>query len=112
MNWIQKLLSELGAWWRNRRPYRLAFVEDQPDELRFGTLYLVGEPDAPWSAAMACPCGCGAEIRLSLIPTDKPRWRITRFDDGSFTLHPSIWRTKDCRAHFLLRRSRIVWAGQ
>jgi len=29
--------------------------------------------------------------------------------DGTITLKPSVWRTKGCRSHFLVRNSRIDW---
>ena len=91
--------------------YGYQYVADLPEVLDLATIYLIGD-DIPWSAAMVCPCGCGAHIRLSLIPTDKPRWQLKDLNDGTITIHPSIWRTKDCRAHFFVRSNRIVWAGK
>jgi len=89
--------------------YHAVHVEDVPTSLRPSTLYLIGDLDMPWAAALMCPCGCGAAIQLSLIANDTPRWIATRNADRTITLHPSIWRTKGCRSHFFLRRDRILW---
>ncbi|WP_436175778.1 DUF6527 family protein [Mesorhizobium sp. LjNodule214] len=59
---------------------------------------------------MICPCGCRARIQLSLVPRDKPSWKAEVGCAGVVTLKPSIWRVKDCRAHFFVRAGRIVWA--
>jgi len=92
-----------------RRPLLAEPVEDLPDEVQSGRVYLIGDPGVPWSAALVCPCGCGEVIRLSLIPDDRPRWRATTHEDGLVTLEPSVWRIKGCRSHFLLQRGRVVW---
>ena len=103
-------------WWRlvERTGLRAGFatelVDDLPGVLEHARLYLVGEGPQPWSAAMLCPCGCGATIQLSLISRDNPSWRATRHWSGAVSLHPSVWRTRGCRSHFHLRRGQIVWA--
>lgn len=76
-----------------------------PDELHANTLYLVGDSQ-PWQAALLCPCGCGAPIQLSLLPTDSPSWTVSSGRKG-VTLSPSIWRTDGCRAHFFVRDSHF-----
>jgi Family of unknown function (DUF6527) len=68
----------------------------------------VGE-GAPWLAALACPCGCGEVIHLSLLKRDSPRWSFHEEDDGTITLSPSVWRSRGCKSHFFLRRSTITW---
>ena len=104
------------AWWRlvDRLGLRSGFatevVDDVPDALEPETVYLVGEDSLPWSAALLCPCGCGATIQVSLVAGDRPSWRAKRHLSGSVTLRPSIWRNSGCRSHFVLRRGRIVWS--
>jgi hypothetical protein len=93
------------------QPYSAVFVEDLPEALEGRTLYLVGE-GKPWSAGLLCPCGCKETIQLSLVANDNPRWKLTHHRDDSFSLHPSIWRTKNCESHFFLRRGRISWARE
>ncbi|MCY4231086.1 MAG: DUF6527 family protein, partial [Alphaproteobacteria bacterium] len=36
-------------------------------------------------------------------------WHVMRNTDGAVTLHPSVWRKKDCGSHFWLRNGRIRW---
>ena len=103
-------------WWSlleqsGLRPgYATEAVDDVPDVLEPRRIYLVGDQSMPWSAALCCPCGCGATIQLSLVAGDTPSWRVRRHFSGSVTLHPSIWRKTGCRSHFFLRRGRIVWS--
>jgi hypothetical protein len=93
------------------RPLTVKSVEDLPDRLQSQHVYLLGDPDGPpWSAAMLCPCRCGQVIQLSLMTNDRPRWRADVQQNGTVTLHPSVWRTKGCFSHFVLRRGRIHWA--
>ena len=106
----------LDVWWQlvERLGLRSGFatetVEHLPDQLEPRRLYLVGDGPQPWSIGMLCPCGCGATIQLSLVPSDSPSWHATRHFSGSVSLHPSVWRTRDCRSHFHLRRGHIVWS--
>lgn len=102
LGWIAGLLP--------RRRWTAEWCEDPPDLPRPGRVYLVGDRADPWSAAMACPCGCGALIQLSLLRQDRPSWTAAVAADGAVTLHPSVWRVRDCRSHFFLRQGRIVWA--
>ena len=102
--------TEFFSWMNSacRGTLRVKFVADLPDHLERHTLYAIGE-EAPWSAAMICPCGCRSMIQMSLLPDDSPRWKMTISPLGLLTMAPSIWRTADCRAHFFLRRGHIVW---
>jgi hypothetical protein len=110
---FRRKLVELWRWRRNssdRRPrIRYKRVEDFPDPLKHATIYVAGEEPYPWAAAMVCPCGCGDVIELNLLEQASPCWSIRENIDGTITLTPSIWRTKGCRSHFLIRNSRIDW---
>jgi hypothetical protein len=92
------------------RPMTAEFVDDLPEKLHHHHVYLVGEDNMPWSVGMLCPCRCGEVIRLSLVLKDRPRWRAEVLENGTVTLHPSIWRIKGCFSHFILRRGRVLWA--
>ena len=64
-------------------------------------------------AAMLCPCRCGQVIQLNLVVGTRPVWTVEiDSDTQAVTLRPSIWRTKGCRSHFLLRRGRVRWASR
>ena len=90
--------------------YRTRFVEDLlPNSLGRRILYIVQEDGFLEQAAMLCPCGCGRVLQMNLLPDERPCWQLTRHDDGTATLYPSVWRKKDCGAHFWFRRGRIQW---
>lgn len=90
--------------------YQLVETEEAPLELAPDTLYLEGENGNYWDLRFLCPCGCGKQIALNLIPLQNgPRWSFTREADGTFTVSPSVNRIVGCRSHFWLRNSRIVW---
>ena len=103
---ITQFLSALHATIFGTHAVR--FVSEFPDQAAQNTLYLIGEA-TPWSAAMLCPCRCGAFIHLSLLKDDSPTWSLHLSFFGLPTLSPSVWRTSDCRSHFFLRSGRIVW---
>jgi len=85
---------------------------DPPSATKPNILYAVLEESDPWQAAMICPCGCNEFIHLSLLPNDRPRWRLVRNVDGTASLHPSVWRTTGCRSHFILRNGEITWCHE
>lgn len=101
--WLTKLLGK-GATYSWER------VEELPEVLERRTVYLVGDGPEPWSASMICPCGCGAQISLSLLKDDEPSWGARLTPQGKVTLHPSVWRTKGCCSHFVLRDGIVHWA--
>lgn len=109
-------IGKLGRWaWQNVYgwlvpPYRTVVVEEAlPNELKRRTLYLVQDDGFREQAAMLCPCGCGLVLHMNLLPDERPCWRLTQHEDGSTSLHPSVWRKKDCGSHFWFRRGRVQW---
>ena len=110
MNWVARSWWWLVDWLGSQGALATEVVEDFPDVIEPGRVYLVGGGSVPWSAALLCPCGCSAAIQLSLVKNDLPRWHAKRHLNDTVTLHPSIWRDKGCRSHFFLRRGRIIWA--
>jgi hypothetical protein len=115
-----RLLKDAWHWLRDRRTkflpetkpetdLRAIFVENFPDALSLGTIYIAGENGRYWAAAMCCPCRCGAAVHLSLVKEDAPSWYLTFDRKGRPTLSPSIWRTSGCRSHFFVRHGMIIW---
>ena len=107
-------MNRLKLWWRNflerrRKRFGIVVTDDLPEIIPPRVLVLMGEADAPWQAAMLCPCKCGEVIRLSLVEHDKPRWSARVDDDGLPTLTPSVWRVRGCRSHFILTNGRVRW---
>lgn len=113
--WLRRILRQWSGG-QNERPaeqrpptLRCARVEDLPEELVPATLYLVGEGRHQWAAAMVCPCGCQDVIQLNLLAQARPAWSVQEYPDDTISIFPSVWRTKGCRSHFIVRRSRIEW---
>ncbi len=84
-------------------------VEHLPSVLAAKRVYLVGDDECEWSAALTCPCGCRAVIHLRLAKDSNPSWRVRRHRNGTVSLLPSVWRTVGCRSHFVLYKGRIFW---
>src|SRR5882724_98703 len=72
--------------------YRATFVDERPEvaEMTAAVLYIAGNRDTPFCAAMLCPCGCGDALYMSLVEGDRPRWRVKVYLDGTPTVPPSI----------------------
>lgn len=93
--------------------YRTQIAEESlPRHLHNHTLYIVQEDGFREQAALLCPCGCGRTLHLNLLPDERPCWTLTLHSDGTSTLHPSVWRQKDCRSHFWFRHGRVVWCAE
>jgi hypothetical protein len=60
------------------------------------------------SIVLACPDGCGDLLTVNLDPQAGPAWRIYRRDRG-LSVFPSVWRESDCRSHFIIWQSNILW---
>ena len=91
-------------------PYRMMVVEGSlPAQLLRRTVYIVREDGFDEQIALLCPCGCRRILQMNLLPDERPCWRLIGSRDGAVTLHPSIWRKKDCGSHFWLRNGRIRW---
>lgn len=99
-----------SSWVARRRGlYGAVDVTELPDHLDACTVYVVGEGGHRWFAAFLCPCGCGETIQASLVEKSRPHWRLAERWDGAASLHPSVWRTKGCRSHFVLQSGRVRW---
>ena len=114
-NWfVRSGQTVVRAWqdWRDP-PYRTEIVIEQlPTQLRKRVLYIVEEDGYQEQAAMLCPCGCGKVLHMNLLPDERPCWRLTRHEGSTSSLHPSVWRQKDCGSHFWFRRGRVIWVGE
>jgi hypothetical protein len=64
----------------------------------------------PRSLVIACPDGCGAVLTVNLDERAGAAWRLYREPRG-LTLYPSVWRDSGCKAHFIVRRDRVLWCG-
>jgi hypothetical protein len=112
MKFLIGLYQRARQWLHDWRfpPYGTIVVQEYlPKQLKPSQLYIVEEDGIHEQAAMICPCGCGKILHMNLLTDDKPCWRVTRHADGTASLHPSVWRQKDCGSHFWFRRGRVAW---
>lgn len=110
---MMKLFASAASWFRSwfDKPYKTKVVEGcLPKRLKRRTVYLVEEDGYDEQAAMVCPCGCKRVLQMNLIPDERPLWTATRHPEGTVSLHPSVWRKKDCGSHFWFKRGRVHWA--
>ena len=115
MKWLRRQLQIVRArlydWLVP--PYRTCLVEGElPSTLKKRTLYIVQEDGFLEQAAMMCPCGCSKTLHMNLLTDERPCWNVTQHQDGTATLHPSVWRNKECGSHFWFRRGRVQWCKQ
>lgn len=111
---MRLILGWLGRLWRLLTgaddPYQTIEVEgDLPKVLDRKTLYLVAEDGFLEHVSMVCPCGCGDIVHLNTLTDERPVWRVEEHPDRTVTIHPSIWRTNRCGAHYWVRRGRVFW---
>lgn len=100
--------------WSRIAPARTVSVIEGDEVLlrqRSPNLTLAREGDTDWEVAMRCPCGCGDTLVLQVVPEARPRWDIDIDGKNRPTLHPSVHRTTGCKAHFWLRRGKVVWCA-
>lgn len=114
MSNIVGLIVRLWRWitsWFSRKPraLRTLNLEELPEQVETGVVYVLGEGAHKWFVAMVCPCGCRETLQMSLLPDAEPRWRLTEHGDNTVSLAPSVWRRAGCRSHFFLRHGFIEW---
>lgn len=82
---------------------RPKFVENVPDEMEDGIIYI----SVPFRLAMhKCLCGCGGEVTTRISPTG---WDFS-FNGEDVSLSPSIGpSTSSCRSHYVVRRGHVIW---
>lgn len=107
-----------GAWRWTRKtsdsfgPERLTQIisgDSLPPKLPKRDLVLARDGDEDWCVGMRCPCGCGINLELLVIPEAKPRWDLTIDALQRPTLSPSVWVQRGCQSHFWLRQGRVKW---
>lgn len=87
----------------------IVVTEDYPDVIKPKTIYLRGKNNHFWSLALHCPCCCGDVIYVNLVKDEHPYWMINWNSNGTISLEPSIWRTKNCKSHFFYINGKIKW---
>src|SRR5690348_13335062 len=104
--WFLEWLTSIRLW---RRPdYLLQDVDDTPSdaELRSGIVHRELREGHPKWAHFACP-RCKEHISLPIV--GRKAWSLSVDLLRRPTLHPSIWQTGSCGAHFFVRRGKLIW---
>lgn len=118
MKVFRQAAIRLSAAWRTvswhaqgvrRRSIRAVFVDEEPRAPGRNILYVRKGADGPAFGYLACPCGCHATLHLRFTGERRPRWSMSLDWKRRVTLHPSVWRTMDCRSHFFVRAGKIEW---
>lgn len=105
LGWADRLLRLA-----NRRPELLTSdVSDTPfvEEMRSDLLYREVRGGHPKWALLKCP-RCGEQIALP-IGGSRESWKIRIDWLRRPTLHPSVWETESCGAHFVVYAGQIQW---
>lgn len=106
---FRKALARLLRLARRKPPqFEARFVMAVPPSPQPNTVYVVGDDESVWAAALVCPCGCREIIHLSLVRDARPSWRVQTHRNGIVTLLPSVWRTTGCRSHFVIYRGHLL----
>jgi hypothetical protein len=87
--------------------YLNKFVDDIPEKLKQGVVYVEGTAGNFWFASLLCPCGCKQVININLDKNESPCWKLSKtiFSD----LSPSLWKNNGCKSHFFLKKGEIKW---
>lgn len=88
---------------------RRAVEQPASKDLVGGEIVIVGEKTQPKWAVLKCPGGCGNIMRLPLRDRASPRWSVTADWLGRATATPSVHQKNACRAHYWIKRGRVVW---
>jgi len=105
-NWLLMWLIKLGMV---RKPdYLLVDLPDAPDDadLTLGIMFREVRSGYPKWLHFVCP-RCREHIQIPLV--GRTHWTV-RYDlFRRPTVHPSIWQTGSCKAHFFVRSGMIQW---
>lgn len=105
---LRKLFKWIVSLFKKEKLYTYQFVDDVPDKLKSGTVYLVGNQGYIWQCVMLCPCGCKQILYSNLIEDYDPHWSYN-IKENIISLSPSIDRLVGCRSHFFLTDGKIIW---
>jgi hypothetical protein len=61
--------------------------------------------------SLICPCRCGVVLRVNLMRSQRPAWRVSSDETGGLSLSPSI-DVPACGSHFWLRGGRVEWMAE
>lgn len=86
-------------------------VSEHPiyDSIEIGCIYVVGGKDYQKWAYFRCPKHDEEIIKLSLMPSHRPRWAIHIDFIERPTITPSVRQLDGSFCHFWLKKGRVDW---
>ncbi|PQJ76549.1 DUF6527 family protein [Polaribacter glomeratus] len=107
-NWLKSFV--FGKSRKQKPKYIYKIVKELPFSPKNNVFYIEGDEknNDYWYALMICPCGCKQKLTLNLIDDVRPCWSVN-FENNIVSVSPSIWRTKNCKSHFWLKRGIVDW---
>jgi hypothetical protein len=106
LTWVERL-----CWLRLvKRPHFLcADVSDSPEdsEMKPNVLYREIRKSFPKWAHFTCPrCSERIQVPIAASPNN---WILSTDWLNRPTLNPSIWETRTCGAHFIVKGGELIW---
>lgn len=105
----------VGAFRRNR--YRSVVSCRREDQAAIARLVRRGHPvvelkgpRATW-LHLECPCRCGSILRINLMTTAEPVWRLSTDDRDRASVSPSL-DVPACGSHFWIVRGGVSWVRE
>ncbi|MBS1489672.1 MAG: hypothetical protein JSS93_04020 [Bacteroidetes bacterium] len=83
-------------------------VNEFPQRVKKGLVYIVSEGPEPDTLIFKCPCGCGDTVYLNLLNDTHPYWRFDVNFFGLVSIRPSVRRTVKCKSHFHITNGRVI----
>ncbi len=106
---LKRLFNWLIGLIKPKDVYKYKYVDDVPETINSGIIYIVGNKGYYWQAIMPCPCGCKEKLYINFIEDQHPCWTYEIEDSKKITLYPSLWRKTGCKSHFFIRKGKTVW---
>ena len=86
------------------RQFKLKFLDNIPDELEEGVLYISMKYH---TTAHLCACGCGEKV---VIPLNRKYGWILTFDGQRISLSPSIGNYQfPCCSHYYIKENEVLF---
>jgi hypothetical protein len=83
-------------------------VEEFPQRVKKGLVYIVSEGPEPDTLIFKCPCGCKDTIYLNLLTDTHPCWKFEVNFIGLVSIRPSVRRTVKCKSHFSIADGQVI----
>jgi hypothetical protein len=105
----QRLLTWLRFILKPDFAAQIVLMHPTPEEVKPGTILVVGDDKYQKWVCFRCPGRCGENISLPLNKNQRPCWAVSIDWLGRPTIHPSVRQLNECRCHFWIRQGCVDW---